>query len=308
MLLKSRGIVLNALKYNDETLIAQVLTEEVGYRTFSVRISRGRKTRSAHIFFFPLSLVELTWDEKPNARLVSPKTVSTSSPLISLLLEPPKVTIAMFLGEFLTVLCVANPRRQTFSPICTTLYCGWMHRTKGVPTSTSYSYCAWPSSWAFFPNARCISQADILICKPLRTHSSAHRTMIIWNPVKHNWYRHYSEWGTKICTSSISLAPSAIISCPLSTTFIVYIFPIFLNWNLSQYSGIFTMEWRIFNAALFVNPLQIPNFGETKCKYYDETLFSPRPMPMQPFVYFCTKDDQEVEWFLQTYGVFWRTW
>ena len=70
MLLKSRGIVLNTLKYNDETLIAQVLTEEVGYRTFSVRISRGRKTRSAHIFFFPLSLVELTWDEKPNARKI----------------------------------------------------------------------------------------------------------------------------------------------------------------------------------------------------------------------------------------------
>ena len=101
MLSKSRGIVLNTLKYNDETLIAQVLTEEVGYRTFSVRIARGRKIRSTHIFFFPLSLVELTWEEKPNAKLVTPKTVSVSTPLVSIPLEPQKVTIAMFLGEFL---------------------------------------------------------------------------------------------------------------------------------------------------------------------------------------------------------------
>ena len=109
MLLKSRGIVLNTLKYNDETLIAQVLTEEVGYRTFSVRISRGRKTRSVHIFFSPLSLLELTWEERPNAKLVSPRTVSTSSPLVSLPLEPPKVTIAMFLGEFLNYALRSEP-------------------------------------------------------------------------------------------------------------------------------------------------------------------------------------------------------
>jgi DNA repair protein RecO (recombination protein O) len=109
MLLKSRGIVLNTLKYNDETLIAQVLTEEVGYRTFSVRISRGRKTRSAHIFFYPLSLIELTWEERPNAKLVNPKTVSTSSPLVSIPLDPPKVTVAMFLGEFMNYALRSEP-------------------------------------------------------------------------------------------------------------------------------------------------------------------------------------------------------
>lgn len=109
MLLKSRGIVLNTLKYNDETLIAQVLTEEVGYRTFSVRISRGKRSRSSHIFFYPLSLIELTWDERTNVKMVTPRTVSTSSPLVSIPLEPQKVTIAMFLGEFLNYALRSEP-------------------------------------------------------------------------------------------------------------------------------------------------------------------------------------------------------
>lgn len=101
MLVNSRGIVLNALKYNDDTVIAQVLTERGGYRSFAVRVKHGRRTKAEHVFFYPLSLVELTWEERTTSGLVKPKMVAPAAPLTTIAVDPRKTTIAMFLGEFM---------------------------------------------------------------------------------------------------------------------------------------------------------------------------------------------------------------
>lgn len=101
MLVTSRGIVLRTLKYNDESLIADVLTETSGSVSFLVRISRSPRAAVRHTLFQPLALLELMWNHREGSGLQRPKAVQVALPFGSIPYDPHKTTIALFLAEFL---------------------------------------------------------------------------------------------------------------------------------------------------------------------------------------------------------------
>lgn len=101
VLTTSRGIVLHVFKYNDESLIAEVLTETSGMTSFLVRVSRSPRVAVRHTLFRPLALLELTWNQRAGAGLRRPKTAQVALPLCSIPYEPHKTVIALFLAEFL---------------------------------------------------------------------------------------------------------------------------------------------------------------------------------------------------------------
>lgn len=102
MLLKSQGIVLHTLKYNDESIIANVLTEAAGCVSFMVRISRSPRCAVRHTLFHPLALLELEWNHQAGTTgLRRPKSAQTAVPLTSLPYDPHKTAMALFLAEFL---------------------------------------------------------------------------------------------------------------------------------------------------------------------------------------------------------------
>lgn len=101
MLQKTRGIVLHALRYKDNSLIVDIYTEVAGRVSFVVTVSRSKKSSLKTVFFQPLALVELEADFRPNATLYRIMEAKLFHPFVSLPFDPYKSSIALFLAEFL---------------------------------------------------------------------------------------------------------------------------------------------------------------------------------------------------------------
>lgn len=101
MLTESRAIVLRTIKYNDESFIAETLTEGHGRVSFLVRISRSPRAAVRHTLFQPLALLTICWNHREGNALKRPKSVGVSTPLVSIPYNPRKSAVALFLSEFL---------------------------------------------------------------------------------------------------------------------------------------------------------------------------------------------------------------
>lgn len=99
--MKSRGIVLHILKFKDDQLIADVLTEERGLVGMAVRVSRSRRAAVRHVLFQPLAVLDLEWDERQRASLQRPRAAQVAVPLATLPCDPFKSAMGLFVAEFL---------------------------------------------------------------------------------------------------------------------------------------------------------------------------------------------------------------
>ncbi len=113
MLLRSRSIVLHTIKYNDESLITEVLTEEAGVVSFILRISRSSRSAVRHVLFRPLALLDIEWNHRTGGGLLRVKSAQISQPLCTIPYDARKTSIALFLAEFLhyAVRAEAEPRK-----------------------------------------------------------------------------------------------------------------------------------------------------------------------------------------------------
>lgn len=97
----SKAIVLRTIKYNDESIIANVLTEECGNKSMLVRISRSKRAAVRHTLFQVPSMLYLEWNDRPTADLQRVLSAQPAYPFSSIPYDPYKNAIALFLAEFL---------------------------------------------------------------------------------------------------------------------------------------------------------------------------------------------------------------
>lgn len=107
--MKSRAIVLHTLKYNDESIIAHLLTEERGCVAMMVRVSRSRRAAVRHTLFQPLAVLYVEWDERARSSLQRPKSAQSAMPFSDLPYNPYKLSISLYLAEFLYYAVQAEP-------------------------------------------------------------------------------------------------------------------------------------------------------------------------------------------------------
>lgn len=98
--MKSKAIVLSALRYGDEQLIVDLLTEQCGCVPMMVRVSRSRRAAVRHTLFQPMAVLEVEWNERAKASLQRPRAVQTALPFSSVPYDPYKSAMALFLAEF----------------------------------------------------------------------------------------------------------------------------------------------------------------------------------------------------------------
>lgn len=98
---KSLVLVLNVLRYADDKIIAECLSEEEGSVTFVVRISHARRAVVRHTLFRPLAVLEVEWVSSPRGGMARPRAARTALPLVSLHAEPVKQALTLFLAEML---------------------------------------------------------------------------------------------------------------------------------------------------------------------------------------------------------------
>lgn len=101
MLQKTRGIVLHSLKYNDTSNIVDIYTEVSGRLSFLIKVPKTKKAMVKSVLFRPLSILEFDADFRPTSNLHRISEVKPYLLFKSIPYNPYKMSIAMFISEFL---------------------------------------------------------------------------------------------------------------------------------------------------------------------------------------------------------------
>ncbi len=101
MLHKTRGIVLNAIKYSESSLIVRIYTESFGLQSYLVKGARSRKGSMRSSLFQPCTLLDMVVDHRNNIDLQHLREVSVQKPFHSIAADLHKSTVAVFLSEIL---------------------------------------------------------------------------------------------------------------------------------------------------------------------------------------------------------------
>lgn len=101
MLLTTRGIVFNQVKYGESSIIAKIYTEHSGLQSFLIKGARSRhaKIRPAHLQH--LTLVEMEVSERSNRDIQYIKSLKIACPFRDIPFNVKKSAIAVFLNEVL---------------------------------------------------------------------------------------------------------------------------------------------------------------------------------------------------------------
>ena len=101
MLAKTQAIVLHSLKYGETRLIVDMFTRSSGRQSFIVSIPKTSKGKVKKQFFQPLTLLEIETDIRPKLQLQKLCDVRLMTPFTSIHFDPDKLSIALFVSEFL---------------------------------------------------------------------------------------------------------------------------------------------------------------------------------------------------------------
>ena len=101
MLTKTQAIVLHSLKYGETRLIVDMFTRSQGRQSFIVSIPKTVKGKIKKQLFQPLTLLEIEADLRPKLQLQKLSDVRLASPFSSIPFDPNKLSISLFIAEFL---------------------------------------------------------------------------------------------------------------------------------------------------------------------------------------------------------------
>jgi len=102
MLVKTKAIVISALRYQEKSLIVKCFTESDGLKSYFIRDAFSGKKSSQKIGYFqPMSLLEIEASHKNKGRLEYFKEVKLAHPYHTVTTDITKTTITMFLSEVL---------------------------------------------------------------------------------------------------------------------------------------------------------------------------------------------------------------
>lgn len=101
MLTKTDAIVLRAIKYGETRMIVDLFTREQGRMSVVVGIPKTSRGKLKKQYFQPLMLLTAECDVRQQAQMQKLRDAALRTPLTSLLADPAKLSIALFLAEFL---------------------------------------------------------------------------------------------------------------------------------------------------------------------------------------------------------------
>jgi len=101
MLETTRAIVLRSIRYGDSKLIIDLLTEQQGRLSVVVSAPKSRRSASQQQLYQPLTQLELQLDLRPTRQLQRVREARILQPYTSIPFSATKLSIALFLAEFL---------------------------------------------------------------------------------------------------------------------------------------------------------------------------------------------------------------
>lgn len=101
MLVKTRGIVLHTIAYNDTYSITHIYTEAFGRASYLVPRRKGKKATLSKALFIPLSVIEMEVEHLNKRDLHRIKETRMCFPQTEIYCNPVKNIMALFLSEVL---------------------------------------------------------------------------------------------------------------------------------------------------------------------------------------------------------------
>ena len=101
MLTKTRAIVLRNLKYGERKVIVDLLTQQYGRVSVVVNVPTTQRGKLKKQYFQPLTLLDVELDLRQTATLQHLRDVRLAAPFASIPFEPAKLSITLFLAEFI---------------------------------------------------------------------------------------------------------------------------------------------------------------------------------------------------------------
>lgn len=101
MLIKTRGIVLQTIKYGETSVIAEIYTEEKGLRKYIINSVRSKKARFHASNLQVMSLLELVIYHREDRDLNHVKEIRSAHVYQALPFEVTKGTLALFMAEII---------------------------------------------------------------------------------------------------------------------------------------------------------------------------------------------------------------
>lgn len=101
MLYKTRGIVLNHIKYSETSIIVTIYTEVFGRQAYIINGVRGKKSKIKANLFQSLFLLDMEVYHKPKRELQRVKEVQNAHIFTSIPYDLKKSTLAIFIAEVL---------------------------------------------------------------------------------------------------------------------------------------------------------------------------------------------------------------
>jgi len=115
MILQTKGIVFQSVKYGDTSLVVKIFTEMLGLQSYMVKGVRSKKARLKPSFFEPLMLLDMEVYHKPNQNMHHIKEARVDYPWHHIPFSIEKQSILLFLDEILYK-CVREelPNKELF--------------------------------------------------------------------------------------------------------------------------------------------------------------------------------------------------
>lgn len=101
MEVKTKAIVLRTVRYGDSRMIVDMLTAGVGRVSFACGLSKTNRGKIKKQLFQPLTLLDIVFDYRPTVELQRLIDVRMSCPFVSIPFDAYKLSIGLFLAEFL---------------------------------------------------------------------------------------------------------------------------------------------------------------------------------------------------------------
>ena len=114
---KTRGIVLNYIRYRETSIIVKIYTEEFGLQTYVENGVRSARSKGKIALFQPLTLVDLVVYFKPGAEIQRISEIRCSHPFYEIPTDIKKTTLGIFVTEILVLTLrehTGNPRLFDF--------------------------------------------------------------------------------------------------------------------------------------------------------------------------------------------------
>jgi len=104
MIVNTQGIVLQTVKYSDNSLIVKIFTRKCGTISFIIKHAFSKKTKQPATLFAPLTILNLIFNETSGEKLIFLKEVSIVHPFHSIFIDIKKSTLSLFYQELLSKL------------------------------------------------------------------------------------------------------------------------------------------------------------------------------------------------------------